>query len=108
MKHVALTKTAAEPRAALTCLPTIEACLTAATPTLTRRAAQVCARVLFGMTSMGIALALGVSAESAMTYRNRAYSRLGIGPPRAHLFWYLDRSEARRAGKEFVLADGSL
>src|SRR3546814_5422711 len=61
--------TAAEPRAALTCLPTIEACLTAATPILTRREAQVCARVLFGMTSMGIALALGVGEESAMTDR---------------------------------------
>src|SRR3546814_19363169 len=88
MKHVALTKTAAEPRAALTCLPTIEACLTAATPILTRREAQVCARVLFGMTSMGIALALGVGEESAMTYRKRAYSRL--------------RSEERRVGKECV------
>lgn len=100
MKHVALTKTAAEPRAALTCLPTIEACLAAATPVLTRREAQVCARVLYGMTSMGIALALGVGEESAMTYRKRAYSRLGIGSQRELLLWYLDQwSRHRMAGE---------
>lgn len=90
MKHIALTKTAAEPRLALTSLPTIQACLAGTTPALARREAEVCARVLYGMTSMGIALALGVSEESAMTYRKRAYSRLGIGSQRELLLWYLD------------------
>ena len=90
MKHVALLRDTADPRLGLTCLPTIEACLAGAKPALSRREAEVCARVLYGMTSMGIALDLGVSEESAMTYRKRAYARLGIGSQRELLLWYLD------------------
>jgi DNA-binding CsgD family transcriptional regulator len=96
MKHVALTKSAAEARSALTSLPTIEACLACATPALARREAEVCSRILYGMTSMGIALALGISEESAMTYRKRAYGRLEIGSQRELLLWYLDQWSQHR------------
>ena len=65
---------------------------------LTRREAEVCAGVLYGMTSMGIALELGISEESAMTYRKRSYNRLKIGSQRELLLWYLDRWSRDRMG----------
>jgi DNA-binding CsgD family transcriptional regulator len=48
-------------------------------PTLTRREVQVCARVLRGVFTSGIAAELGIGEESVNTYRKRAYARLGIG-----------------------------
>ncbi len=90
-KHVTLEKVVAEPLQALTSLPTIKACLARTAPMLTRREAEVCAGVLYGMTSMGIALELGITEESAMTYRKRSYNRLKIGSQRELLLWYLDR-----------------
>jgi DNA-binding CsgD family transcriptional regulator len=103
MKHVTLTRECSDPRLALTYLPTIEACLAHTTPALSRREAEVCARVLYGMTSMGISLDIGVSEESAMTYRKRAYARLGIGSQRELLLWYLDQwSQHRAVGEALV------
>lgn len=49
-----------------------------AEPGLTTREGAVCARTLAGMTAEGIALDLGISAASVLTYRRRAYRRLGI------------------------------
>ncbi|MBN9428600.1 MAG: helix-turn-helix transcriptional regulator [Burkholderiales bacterium] len=57
----------------------IEQCVAAAMPTLTRREAQVCARILRGMSTPGIAIDLGVREDSVATYRKRAYRRLEIG-----------------------------
>lgn len=48
-------------------------------PSLTRREAQVCARLLRGMSTPGIALDLAVREDSVATYRKRAYRRLYIG-----------------------------
>jgi len=45
---------------------------------LTRRETQVCARVLRGISTAGVAIDLGIGEESVTTYRRRAYSRLGI------------------------------
>lgn len=45
---------------------------------LTRREKEVCAGILKGLTSDGIALALGVTRNTVMTLRRRAYARLGI------------------------------
>lgn len=45
---------------------------------LTRRETDVLARTLIGMTSVGIALDLRISAHSVLTYRKRAYARLGV------------------------------
>jgi len=75
---------------ALTSLPEIENCLLAMTD-LPRREAQVCARVLYGLSTTGIALDLSVGEESVKTYRKRAYQRLQIGCGRELLTWYLAR-----------------
>lgn len=48
-------------------------------PSLTRREAQVCARLLRGISTPGIALDLAVREDSVATYRKRAYRRLDIG-----------------------------
>lgn len=52
--------------------------LAAIQPRLTRRERDVAARIVLGMSSDAIALELGITPNSAVTYRKRAYSRLGI------------------------------
>lgn len=73
-------------------LPTIEACLAALSP-LTRREAEVCARILYGLSTTGIALDLGVGTETVKTFRKLAYRRLGIASERELLGWYLGLQE---------------
>ena len=45
---------------------------------LTGREKEVCLRILSGFSSEAIAADLGISLHSALTYRKRAYDRLGI------------------------------
>jgi DNA-binding CsgD family transcriptional regulator len=45
---------------------------------LPRRELEVCARILRGQTMEAVALDLGISVNSAITYKRRAYARLGI------------------------------
>jgi DNA-binding CsgD family transcriptional regulator len=52
--------------------------LTAVNSNLTPRELQVCARILIGMTSEGIALDLDINSHSVVTYRKRAYAKLNI------------------------------
>src|SRR5207248_737958 len=73
---------------ALTSLDEIQKCIRSATD-LSRREAEVCARLLYGYSHCGIALDLGIGKETVMTYRKRSYQRLGIGSPRELLMWYL-------------------
>ncbi|KRA84216.1 helix-turn-helix transcriptional regulator [Altererythrobacter sp. Root672] len=47
-------------------------------PVLTERETRVCALTMIGKTSGEIALALGIRAGTVITYRRRAYERLGI------------------------------
>ena len=47
-------------------------------PLLSEREAQVCAGIIQGKTSEGIALELGISINTVRTHRKRAYSRLRI------------------------------
>lgn len=68
-------------------VPTVEARLRQSLP---QREAQVCARVLRGLSSTGIALDLDIGVESVKTYRKRAYQRLRIGSERELINWYLD------------------
>jgi DNA-binding CsgD family transcriptional regulator len=49
-----------------------------AEPTLTPRELDVCVGIICGQTSEAIALSLGLSINTVLTYRKRAYSRLGI------------------------------
>jgi DNA-binding CsgD family transcriptional regulator len=46
--------------------------------TLTPREQDVCRRILLGLSSEAISQALGISLHSTLTYRKRAYERLGI------------------------------
>jgi len=45
---------------------------------LTRREREVCERILLGYTSVGIGLDLAIAQSSVITYRRRAYEKLGI------------------------------
>lgn len=87
-KHAEMTGQRPRLTPALSSLDEIQGCILAATD-LSRREAEVCARALYGMTSVGIALDLGIGKESVMTYRKRAYHRLAIGSQRELLMWYL-------------------
>jgi len=88
-KHVAMISNSIDSSLALTSLPEIEATLHASSAQLPRREAEVCARILYGICTTGIALELGIGEETVMTYRKRAYQRLGIGSQRELLIWYL-------------------
>lgn len=46
--------------------------------TLSQREKEVCARIILGMSSEGIALDLNIKVQSVHTYRKRAYARLKI------------------------------
>jgi DNA-binding NarL/FixJ family response regulator len=89
-KHADVRQSRPNVAQALTELPEIEACIVA-TSNLPRREAEVSARILYGLSSIGIALDLSVSEETVKTYRKRAYQRLGIGSERELLTWYLAR-----------------
>ena len=47
-------------------------------PALTDRERQVCALIALGVSSEGIGLRLGISINTVLTFRKRAYARLGI------------------------------
>jgi DNA-binding CsgD family transcriptional regulator len=47
-------------------------------PSLSPRELDVCVLIATGLSSEGIALELGVSVNTILTYRKRAYARLGI------------------------------
>lgn len=58
--------------------PSFAALLVRRCPTLTGREVDVCDRMLRGWTHDGIAADLGLSTATVITYRNRAFGRLGI------------------------------
>lgn len=89
-KHADVCQSRPNVAQSLTTLPEIENCIVA-TSDLPRREAEVCARILYGLSSVGIALDLSVSEETVKTYRKRAYQRLSIGSERELLTWYLAR-----------------
>lgn len=47
-------------------------------PILTQREREVCALIALGVSSEGIGLRLDISINTVLTYRKRAYTRLGI------------------------------
>ncbi|VTU18968.1 ATP-dependent transcriptional regulator [Variovorax sp. PBL-H6] len=101
-KHADIRRTRPNVAQALTALDEIEHCIDAM-KALPRREAEVAARILYGMSSVGIALDLSVSEETVKTYRKRAYHRLAIGSERELLTWYLAHWSEWR-GHHFELA----
>jgi DNA-binding CsgD family transcriptional regulator len=95
-KHASLLAQRTNPALALTSLKEIEDCIDAAVG-LPRREAEVCARILYGLSSAGIALDLCIGEETVKTYRKRAFERLAIGSPRELLMWYLKLWSSSRA-----------
>lgn len=94
-RHADIRQTRPNVAQALTSLEEIENCIVA-TGVLPRREAEVSARILYGLSSVGIALDLSVSEETVKTYRKRAYQRLAIGSERELLTWYLARWSCSR------------
>jgi DNA-binding CsgD family transcriptional regulator len=70
-KHLALAQATTPPA-------THRAQLQRLCPNLTARELDVCERLLRGLTQEGVAADLGLSLPTVKTYRNRAFSRLGI------------------------------
>lgn len=96
-KHIdAIGSTQSDEMMSLRSLSQIEDCMMNAPENLSKREVEVCARFLYGMSYIGIALDLGISEETVTTYRKRAYQRLNIGSRRELLFWYLGRRREER------------
>ncbi|AMK26580.1 LuxR C-terminal-related transcriptional regulator (plasmid) [Sphingobium sp. SJ10-10] len=89
-KHISITWDGPNISVALTSLHEIETCISACASSLPRREAEVCSRIIYGMSTVGISLELNISEETVMTYRKRTYQRLGIATQRELLLWYLD------------------
>lgn len=89
-KHISLTWHGPNVSVALTSLDEIETCITCCAGPMPRREAEVCSRIVYGMSTVGIALELHIGEETVMTYRKRAYQRLGIATQRELLLWYLE------------------
>jgi DNA-binding CsgD family transcriptional regulator len=89
-KHISITWDGPNVSVALTALHEIESCIASCASSLPRREAEVCSRIIYGMSSVGIALELNISEETVMTYRKRTYHRLEIATQRELLLWYLD------------------
>jgi DNA-binding CsgD family transcriptional regulator len=88
-KHVSLVEHSSNFSLALTSLGEIEATINASSVKLPKREAEVCARILYGISSAGIALDLDIGEETVATYRKRTYQRLGIATQRELLIWYI-------------------
>ncbi len=88
-KHAEVAGSMRRPIDALISLPAIETCIVRARAGLTKRETEVCSRMLYGLSTNSIAVALEISEESVITYRKRAFQRIGIGSRRELLLWYL-------------------
>lgn len=88
-KHINILWRGPDLSVALTSLEEIETCISETYRDMPRREAEVCSRIIYGVSSLGIALELGISPETVMTYRKRAYQRLAIATQRELFIWYL-------------------
>jgi DNA-binding CsgD family transcriptional regulator len=75
---------------ALTSLRIIESCLSLSRENFPKREGQVAARILYGLSTEGIGLDLGISADTVVCYRRRFYQRFGIGCFRDLVVWYME------------------
>ena len=74
---------------ALSSLETIEKILSFASQNIPRREAQVVARMLYGVTTEGVASELSIGGETVISYRKRFYHRFELSGFRDLLLWYL-------------------
>jgi DNA-binding NarL/FixJ family response regulator len=88
-KHIEFVRHNTKFAMALTSLEQIKACIALAPDQFPRRETEVCARIIYGLSSIGIAYDLGIGEETVMTYRKRLYQRLEIGTQRELLVWYI-------------------
>jgi DNA-binding CsgD family transcriptional regulator len=100
-KHAAIVMRKSNLLRALTSLTDIEQVVGASREHFPRREAQVCARILYGIYTAGIAKEFAISEETVTTYRKRIYTRLGIGSQRELLLWYVKRWSESPLGLEF-------
>jgi DNA-binding CsgD family transcriptional regulator len=78
VRHAEITQPSARPAASPLGLSNAEGLVRQLTVGLTARELEVCARILRGMTMHGIAIDLGLSVHSVVTYKRRAFQRLSI------------------------------
>lgn len=83
---------------ALASLADIERRCALAEARLPKREIEVCARILYGMSTLGISLDLGIGEETVVTYRKRVYQRLSINSHRELLLWYMSLWSAIETG----------
>ncbi|MGE0501652.1 MAG: helix-turn-helix transcriptional regulator [Rhizobiaceae bacterium] len=95
-KHAQIIDRMRTPFLGLKSLGHIEEILSMADVKLPRRELEVCSHILYGISIAGIASTLGIAEESVVTYRKRAYQRLGIGSRHELLLWYLSLASVRR------------
>lgn len=88
-KHMSILGSGPNLAEALNSLSAIEECIRLGPVPFPRREAQVCARIIYGITTAGIACELGVAEETVSTYRKRIYERLGIATQRELMVWHL-------------------
>lgn len=88
-KHLEINNSRLDASLALTSLDMIAETLATSALSLAAREREVCARVIYGMSTTGIALDLEIGEETVSTYRKRAYQRLGISSQRELVIWYL-------------------
>jgi DNA-binding CsgD family transcriptional regulator len=96
-KHVELQHARQSAIRALGSVARIEECLTAS-GALPIREVEVCSRIIYGLSTLGIAVDLCLSEETVRTYRKRAYQRLSLGTERQLLSWYLRQWTNWQAG----------
>ena len=77
LQHEERSKAAADPTGPLT-VPLLQERLAKHAAGLSERECEVCARAIAGMTIEGTALDLDIAKTSVITYRQRAYQKLGI------------------------------
>ena len=90
-KHASMRGKRRQMLLALTSLDEVMDCVGSAPEGLPRREVQVCSRRLYGISSLGIALDLGIGEQTVLTYRKRIYRRLSIGSQRELMIWYMGR-----------------
>lgn len=83
-------------------VPAIRRALLESGAQLTAREAEICSAIAVGMTTAGISLKLGISANTVATHRKRAYAKLGISSQNELFLRYYTA-----AGRHLVLGAGA-